>query len=260
LVGAVGSIVMLIVFLLQATHAHTAFNTLIVLEVFLAAFISLTYAPWMAGYTEMVEAKNPALVGTGLALWGWILRLTVGLSFLFLPLVVNAVNPVVDNLPLATPQIQNFLVQHPESVAFAQQHAAFLGVLNEPKNKPIVSRLAANPSGANIAAATVALGPKNFALVVKYETQLKALVVPYETQLDYLAAHQSQLTALQKGVAKSPKQWQHWLWVCVAGMALFIPTIWLNRGRWSPKKAREDEAEHEEDVAKELRELAEANA
>ncbi len=41
----------------------------------LAAFLSLAYAPWMAGYTEMVEKKNPALVGTGLALWGWILRL-----------------------------------------------------------------------------------------------------------------------------------------------------------------------------------------
>jgi hypothetical protein len=32
-----------------------------------------------------VEEKNPALVGTGLALWGWILRLVVGISFIFLP-------------------------------------------------------------------------------------------------------------------------------------------------------------------------------
>ena len=53
----------------------------------------------MAGYTETVEAKNPALVGTGLALWGWILRLVVGISFIFLPLVITSVNPVVDNLP-----------------------------------------------------------------------------------------------------------------------------------------------------------------
>ena len=101
LVGAFGSIVMLILFLRQADHPFTPFSTLITLEVLLAAFISLTYAPWMAAYTEMVEAKNPALVGTGLALWGWTLRLTVGLSFIFLPLVVNAVNPVVDNLVYA---------------------------------------------------------------------------------------------------------------------------------------------------------------
>jgi hypothetical protein len=43
-------------------------------------------------------------------------------------------------------------------------------------------------------------------------------------------------------------------------MVLFIPTIFLNRGRWSPKKARQDEAQHEDDVAQELRELVGANA
>jgi MFS family permease len=260
LIGAIGSIVMLIVFLQQANNAHTSHNQLVLIEVILAACISLCYAPWMAAYTEMVEAKNPALVGTGLALWGWILRLTVGLSFLFLPLVVNSVNPVVDNLPYATPQVQQFLVQHPDSVAFAQEHATFLAVLNTPTNKPIVAALAANPSLSNIVAATKALGPANFALVVKYQTQLTKLVVPYETQLNYLAAHQSQLQALQNGVAKSPKQWQHWFWVCVGGMILFIPTIFLNHGRWSPAKAREDEEQHEADVAEELRELEGANA
>jgi hypothetical protein len=145
-------------------------------------------------------------------------------------------------------------------VSFAQEHAAFLGVLNTPTNKPIVAALSANPSIPNIVAATKALGAANFALVVKYQTQLKTLVVPFETQLNYLAAHQSQLQALQKGVAKSPKQWQHWFWVCVAGMVLFIPTIFLNHGRWSPAKAREDEEQHEADVAEELRELQGANA
>jgi hypothetical protein len=43
-------------------------------------------------------------------------------------------------------------------------------------------------------------------------------------------------------------------------MVIFLPTIWLNRGRWSPKRAREDENAHEEDVARELKELVGANA
>ncbi len=68
----------------------------------------------MAGYTEMVEAKNPALVGTGLALWAWILRLIVGISFIFLPIVINSVNPVVDNLVYAqTPPNGDGAVQRP---------------------------------------------------------------------------------------------------------------------------------------------------
>jgi ACS family D-galactonate transporter-like MFS transporter len=56
-------------------------------------------------------------------------------------------------------------------------------------------------------------------------------------------------------VAQSPKQWQNWFWVCLGGMVLFIPTIWLNRGRWNPAKAREDEERHEADVAAELKAL-----
>ena len=101
LVGAVVSIVMLFIFLGNATHAHTGYYTLAIEAMLLALGLSLVFAPWMAGYTESVEDKNPALVGTGLALWGWILRLTVGLSFIFLPLVITSVNPIVDNLPVA---------------------------------------------------------------------------------------------------------------------------------------------------------------
>ena len=268
LAGAVGAIVMLLLFIHAASNPHTALHTLIFLEVVLAAFISLCYAPWMAGYTEMVEAKNPALVGTGLALWGWILRLTVGLSFIFLPLVVNAVNPVVDNLQYAQTapngnapfNVQQFQVDHPESVAFAEANASWLKVLQEPQNAPIVAAANTNPTAANLAALTKAVGPVVFAKVVTNLTKLKTLVVPYESQLGYLALHQDQLTNLLNGVGKSPKQWQNWFWVCLAGMVVFIPTIWLNRGRWSPAKAREDERQHEADVAAELKTLVGANA
>jgi MFS family permease len=267
LVGAIGSIATLIYFLMQTTHPNTGYYKLAAIEVVLAAFLSLCYAPWMAGYTETVEAKNPALVGTGLALWGWILRLVVGISFIFLPLVITSVNPVVDNLPLATntipgttTNVQDFLVAHPKSVAFAEAHAPLLKTLNEPQNAPVVAALSVNPSAANIAKATVVLGPKVLAQLVLYEAPLKTLVVPYEKQLNFLAAHQTQLTQLQNGVKKSPQQWKDWFWVCVGGMVVFIPTIWLNRGRWSPKRAREDEDKHDEDVERELRELVGASA
>jgi MFS family permease len=263
LVGAVGSIVMLVFFLKQATHPFTGFTTLIVLEVLLAACISLTYAPWMAAYTEMIEAKNPALVGTGLALWGWILRLTVGLSFLFLPLVINAVNPVVDNLSFEQPpptgiapfNAQQFQLEHPKSVAFAEANASWLKVLTAPQNAAVVAAANKNPTPANLAAFQKAVGPVVFAKAVANLKTLNAIVVPYQSQLTYLSAHQSELLKLQDGINRSPKQWQDWFWVCLGGMVLFIPTIWLNRGRWSPAKAREDESRHESDVAEELREL-----
>ena len=55
----------------------------------------MAYAPWMASYTETVEARNPALIATGLAIWGWIIRVVVFVSFLVIPLVVTSVTPLV---------------------------------------------------------------------------------------------------------------------------------------------------------------------
>ena len=267
LVGAVGSIGMLIFFIDRANHPYSSFHQIIFIEVLLAAFISLTFAPWMAGYTEMVEAKNPALVGTGLALWGWVLRLTVALSFIFLPVVITSVNPVVDNLQYSQATIngqpfnaQQFQINHPESVAFAQANASWLTVLQKPANAPIVAAANADPTPANLAALTKAIGPVVFGKVVANLTKLKTLVVPYQAQLGYLGAHQTQLTSLLGGVAQSPKQWQNWFWICLGGMVLFIPTIWLNRGRWSPAKARQDEKQHEIDVQAELKQLVGASA
>ena len=63
----------------------------------LAVSISLAYAPWMANYTEQVESHNPALTASGLAIWGWILRITVALSFLVLPHVITTSTVLVDN-------------------------------------------------------------------------------------------------------------------------------------------------------------------
>jgi MFS family permease len=263
LIGALGGIVMLIIFLRQADHPYTGFSTLITLEVVMACFISMVYAPWMAAYTEMIEAKNPALVGTGLALWGWILRLTVGLSFIFLPLVVTAVNPVVDNLVYAqTPptgnapfNVQAFLLEHPTSVTFAEANESWLKVLTSPQNAHLATAANKDPSAANLAALKSAVGPVVFAKSLANLSNLNKYVVPYENQLMYLVVHQNELNALLNGVSESPKQWQHWFWVCVAGMVLFIPTIFLNRGRWSPARAKEDETKHAADVAEELREL-----
>ena len=258
LVGAVGAIVTLIVFLGDAAHPHTSYFTLAFTSCILASFLSLAYAPWMAGYTESVEAKNPALVATGLALWGWIFRLVVAISFIFLPVVITSVNPVVDNRPIAAhvidgQPIQNFVVVHADSVTFATEHAALLKVLTA--NTSVANAVAANPSAANVAAAEKALGAANFAQLVKYQTQLKKLVHPYEAQLNYLSAHQGKLAALQNAVKESSTQWQHWFWVDIAGMVVFIPTIWLIGGPWGVRKAKRDAEEHDRAVKEELARL-----
>ena len=161
IVGAALTAVMLIIFLGDATHPHTGYYTLAVETTLIAFGTALVFAPWIASYTETVEEKNPALVATGLALWGWSLRIVVGVSFIFLPLVITSVNPIVDNLPVADTvihgqSISDFVAENPAVIAFASTHGALLALLA--KDPAAAAAVAADPSAANIAAAEKAFG------------------------------------------------------------------------------------------------------
>ena len=87
---------------IQTGRPHTGYYANVLVIVLLAVSISIAYAPWMANYTEQVESHNPALTASGLAVWGWILRITVALSFLVLPYVITTSTVLVDNQAAAT--------------------------------------------------------------------------------------------------------------------------------------------------------------
>ena len=54
----------------------------------------VAYVTWMAAYTETLEEVNPALVATGIAIWGFVVRVVVVLSTLGFGFVVtNVQNP-----------------------------------------------------------------------------------------------------------------------------------------------------------------------
>ena len=97
LIGAVCGIVMMFFLIHQTGEPHASIDSNILVIVLLAVSISFAYAPWMANYTEQVESHNPALTASGLAIWGWILRITVALSFLVLPYVITTSTILVDN-------------------------------------------------------------------------------------------------------------------------------------------------------------------
>ena len=94
--GAFGSIVISITFLSKATHNNPIFSSVAILLAFIGIWGGAAFAPWMASFTETVERRNPALTATGLAVWGWLLRIVVAVAFLILPHVVNSVTPLVD--------------------------------------------------------------------------------------------------------------------------------------------------------------------
>jgi len=182
----------------------------------------------------------------------------VGISFVFLPVVINSVNPVVNNTPYATAQIQQFLVQHPQSVAFAQAHAPLLAAIKA--NQSVVDAVSANPSAANVAAALNALALPTSPSSSSTRPNCRPWSSPIRRKLNYLSANQAHLNKLQQGLAKSPDQWKRWFWVDFGGMVLFIPLIFLTKGRWSPRRAKEDADEHERAVAAELARIASEGA
>jgi MFS family permease len=91
----------------------------------------------------------------------------------------------------------------------------------------------------------------NLALLAQYGPGLTDQKVV--AQLQYLQAN---APGVQQAAKDSPKQWQNWWWICLAGQIVFFPFIWLLTGRWSPRKAREDAKAHEEAVNRELAAMA----
>ncbi|HEX4062213.1 MAG TPA: MFS transporter [Streptosporangiaceae bacterium] len=116
-IGGIGAAAATVVYLLQAGH-HPSYYTLAIILAIGAFFLGVAYTPWMASFTETVEARNPALTATGLAIWGWIIRVVIFISFLIIPLVINSVTPLVNY----GSTVQAYAATYKTQLAFAQTH------------------------------------------------------------------------------------------------------------------------------------------
>ena len=94
LVGGIGAAIFTVAYLLQA-GGHPSWWLLVALSSGQSICVAFAYATWMASFTETIEAVNPAATATGLAIWGWLLRLVVTASFVAIPFVINSVTPLV---------------------------------------------------------------------------------------------------------------------------------------------------------------------
>jgi MFS family permease len=232
-VGAIGSIVLTIIFL--NLGAKTSYATFAVVISILAVFLAIAYAPWMASFTETVEKRNPALTATGLAVWGLIIRVVIAVSVLILPSVVSSMTPLV-----------TYGTQAATISATYPQQLATLAVI-DPGTQAAMS---ANP--ADTAAQAKAVGEIATAFKVTpavATSRLVALAAIPKADQAFLAAHGTQVT---NAAAAAPGQWKHWWWVCVVGQIVFLPFILFMAGRWRPRKAREDAEEHDRLIQEEL--------
>jgi hypothetical protein len=221
LVGAIGSIVISITFLSKATHNAPTFSSVAILLAFIGVWGGAAFAPWMASFTETVERRNPALTATGLAVWGWLLRLVVAVSFLILPHVIDSVTPLVDQGAQVQAVDNQLNAQYPQLGAELTAHP------------DIFAGLAKYPNAAAIPAPVL-----DHAILTVGATALTQASTPGATKLlTYLGAHAAPVQAAQKA---APHQWQHWLWISTGGQIIFIPFIFLMAGYWRPREAQAD--------------------
>jgi MFS family permease len=120
-IGGVLAAIMTVIYLEQAGH-HPGYYSLAAMLALLSLGLGIAYTPWMASFTETTEARNPALIATGLAIWGWIIRIVVFGAYLCLPLVVNTVTPLVDY----GAQVSSYATTYASELAFATSHPAIV--------------------------------------------------------------------------------------------------------------------------------------
>jgi MFS family permease len=294
--GGVTGAIMTFLFLYQFGR-HPSYATMATILALSSITLGIAYVAWMASFTETVEARNPALIATGLAIWGWILRLVVCVSALLVPVVVTSVTPLVSygtqvlaystqyKTQLAWAQAHPKIVQaatlYGPQLTYATEYAPELAFIE--KNATLVAAASKYPQNAVpaklqaqliAAAGGGAKGIQVLTTLNAHQAQIESVIYsagallplqPYAAQLTALSKIPPSVltyltehgTSVQTAGAETAGQWKHWWYVCLGGIIFFLLTIPLLRGRWSPRAAKQDELDHEAMVQAELEKLGE---
>ena len=230
LVGGLATVAIDLAFVAEAGDRSPSYRSIAILLALSGVLSSAAYVPWMASFTETVERRNPALTATGLAVWGWILRLVVAAAIIGLPHLVTSVTPLADDgaqvQAVATQTAKDFprlyaeIQVHPE--VFVQ-----LGAYASPQDIPAPV----------LSGALATVGPEALAELRNPKAQADLRFLGGKTAADVRTAQQ-----------ETPGQWRTWLWICAFGAIGFCPLIFLMAGAWRPAK-RDDADTDADDVA-----------
>lgn len=135
--GSAGAIVMTGLLIRHTSQPQTSYHTWVVILAVLAFFLAMAFAPWMAGFTETVERRNPALTATGLSLWGLIIRIVVTVVTFIMPYVISSATTLIQD----GPAVQALAAGKDPSLT-AAQNAAVKAVAADPAIVPKVQALA----------------------------------------------------------------------------------------------------------------------
>ena len=238
LVGALGALVMTALFATRTTHPDTSYNTFVLIITLNAIFQGLVLAPWMAAYTEDVEDRNPALMATGIAVWGLTFRLTACVATFLLPIVITATTPLTN---------YGARVQ-----AISTKYANELATASAIKPDTLAT-LTANPNNTAAGIEAVNEVSQKFHITpAQAIARMQKLAAVPKADMAYLQAHGPEL---QAAVTRNPHEWRRWWWGVFGSMVVFLPLLTVMGGFWSPAAARRRAQEHERAVQAELKRI-----
>lgn len=195
LIGAVGAVATTIGFIQITNNAHTSYTTFAVWLCLMAVFLGMGFAPWMASYTETVEDRNPALVATGLSLWGLTIRTIAAAAIILGPTVVTTVNTLVND----GPQVQALATKYSDQLATAAKltPATSAALTKNPNDQMVQAQAVSEISGKSVTVVS-----KVFTQGSMYKEQLAtAAVIDSKTQAA-LTANPNDPLAGQKAVGE----------------------------------------------------------
>jgi MFS family permease len=129
-IGGILAAVVLVVYLGEAGH-HLGYYSVALMLAAMSLSFGIAVTPWMASFTETVEARNPALTATGLAIWGWIQRMVAFASFLLIPVVITSVTPLVNY----GATVSAYATTYSSEIAFATTHPAVVATATKYKTQ-----------------------------------------------------------------------------------------------------------------------------
>ncbi|MGD0255555.1 MAG: MFS transporter [Acidimicrobiales bacterium] len=282
MVGAVGMLVFILLLISHTGHVTSGYYTIVWVCAGTFFFQAMCSSTWMASFTETCEARNPALVATGLSIWGGLLRFTAGVSIFVVAFVATSAGKAAENSYTAmtpqmatavatfeagkTPPFSDITATGPHT-QIANIGPAASAIQNRyPEQVAIAEAHPADWQAAGSLSQTQLLAPPHAALLAKLEKDVQGFphtriygttntllwMNQAKTQLLFLGRYQGHLSKLLAASRVAPRQWQHWFWICFGGVVFFIPWIFVMKGRWRPSRAREDERKHEAFIEREL--------
>ena len=237
-IGGVAAAVMTVVYLVQFGH-HPSYYTMAIILAALSFTLGVAYVPWMASFTETVEARNPALIATGLAIWGLIIRIVVAASFFVIPVVINSVTPLVNY----GAQVQAYATTYKSQLAFATSHPQVVAaaqrvppsVIADAKQVPpnVIATAQAIPP--NVTAAAQAIPPTVLLTAQAIPPPVIATAQRLAPLLTVIGAHQAVINKLAsyKDPATIPPALINQAVAALGGGTSFNQTVrglyWLNQ-------------------------------